>query len=201
MEITKLLGANASLEKLSYTPRGMKPVGTCTNPETGKKFVVFEIPEKRSRVSGFLSRIESYQDTHYMSRLKKDPFSFDSMGFLSILGVDIENKEELLAFTLGAYAHRMLGESPSPKSFSQALYNLERAGREEAREKNIRIIVGSKSTESRSRNIARVIRLMASSKESFTIKKFIEDLLYKDTAKLNNSLISEFYSSTYSEEE
>lgn len=201
MEVNNLFGLGTSVESISYTPRGMKPVGTCTNPETGKKFVIFELPKRDNRVSNFLQRLDSYKDTHYMSRIKKDPFSFDALGFLSMLGVNIENKSEVYAFALGAYAYRMLEDTTTSKCFSEALHKMDSPERGEVREKNIRIITSSISDNSRAMQIAKVIRIMASKKINFNVMKMIEDLLYKDSKSLRNSWVQEFYGVTSNDEE
>jgi len=201
MEVSKLMGTNSSIESISYTPRGIKPIGTCVNSETGKKFVIFELPEKTSRVSNFLERLESYKSAHHLSKIKKNPFSLDSLGFLAMLGINIENEQEALAFAIGAYSYRMLESKNASRSFSEALYILESSKRDEVREKNIRVITGARSNESRAKHIANVIRLMSSKGISFNIQKLVEDLLYRDSKNLSNSWINEFYGSTVNNEE
>lgn len=192
MEISKLLGSD-NLESISYAPRGMKPVGTCTNPENGKIFVVFELPSTSSKASNFVKRLSSYEGTHYMSYVKKDPFSFDTMGFLASLGINVEDPKEFHAYALGSYAFRLLGSTGTLKSFAEALYSMEKSGRDEVRENNLRVILGSQAIESLSRNVARVIRVMASKGLSFSIEKLISDIMYKDSKHLKEAWVNEFF--------
>lgn len=193
MIVSNLIQLDASVDPIAYTPRGIVPIGICINPDTGKKYVILEVVNKSSRVSNFLDRLDSYKNTHYFSKAKKNPFSYDSLGFLSMLGVNISDASESQAFALGAYAYVLFGGVESNRSFSEALYTLESSGRDTVREKTIRTIAGAASKESRATHIASTIRIMSSKNLSFNIRKMVEDLLYKSTQDFNNAWIQEFY--------
>jgi hypothetical protein len=201
MKVSELIGSEDCIGPISYAPRGIKPVGICINQETGKKFAIFEVEERKNRVSTFLKRIKGYKGTHYLSRIKKNPFSLESLGFLSMLGIDIEEKSSMLAFAVGAYAYRMLGENESHRSFSEALYMMESSGRDEVREGSIRVITGARSPEYRAKQIARVINIMESKKIGFNIQMLIEDLLYKDNKSLSESWVGGFFGCIFNEED